>query len=253
MAYLNKLDPFLEAVRTGKYAGKTCYDYSAVGKNADVDAAAAEDLWYAGTFTPPTTARIHDIVSTSANDDGAPSGTGARTIQVYGVTVNGLENESILMNGTTNVATANAYYDIYDMVVITAGVLATNDGVVTATAQTDGTITCGIAIGDGNAALRAIRYVPNGYTGYLFDWNAAMYQNTTGYTAEVCLKTKYAGGVWVEKAEHTLVALGTSSERDEFKIPLVIAGENWVKIEVAVVSNNNTLVQGGFNLLIVAD
>jgi len=206
MAYLNKLDPFLEAVRTGKYAGKTCYDYSAVGKNADVDTGAAEDLWYAGTFTPPTTARIHDIVSTSANDDGAPAGTGA-----------------------------------------------TNAGVITATAQTDGTITCGIAIGDGNAALRAIRYVPNGYTGYLFDWNAAMYQNTTGYTAEVCLKTKFAGGVWVEKAEHTLVALGTSSERDEFKIPLVIAGENWVKIEVAVVSNNNTLVQGGFNLLIVAD
>lgn len=253
MAYLNNNDPFLEAVRTGKYAGKTCYDYSAVGKNGDVDTGGYEDLWYAGQFTPPTAPRIHDIVSTDINDDGSPAGTGARTIQIYGVTASGLESENIIMNGTTNVATTKTYYDIYDMVVWTAGSGNTNAGVITATAQTDGTVTCGIAIGDGNAALRAIRYIPTGYTGYLFDWNASMYQNTTGYTAEVCLKTKFSSGVWIEKAEHILVALGSSNERDEFKMPLVIPAESHVKIEVATVSNNNTVVQGGFSLLLVAD
>jgi len=254
MAYLSNLDPFLEAVRTGKYAGKTCYDYSAHGINPDVDTAAPEDVWgQGGTFVPPTTARLHNIVSTDINDDGAPVGTGARTITIYGITVAGLVSETVTMNGTTNVATANSYYDIYLMENATVGSGGTNAGVITATAQTDATVTNAILIGQHNSSMRAIRYIPTGFTGYLFDWNTSFYQSTAGYTAEVGIFMKYSGGVWICHGVNTLVAQGNSAVARTFKPPMVIPAENWVKLMALTVSNNNTVVSGEFNLLIVAD
>lgn len=260
MAYLNNLNPFIEAIRTGKYAGKTCYDYSAFGRNSDVDTGAAEDVWNTGgVFTAPTTARIHDIVSTNINDDGSPAGTGARTITVYGVTSNGLESETVTMNGTTNVATSKSYYDIYRMVVATAGSGLTNAGTITATAQTDATVTCSISVGAYQSSMKAIRFIPSGYTGFVFDWYSLMYSATVGATANVALFTKYSGGVWIGESTHSLVAQGNTLtpgnnlETNNFVVPFEVAAENWIKVSATSVDTNNTIIESRLSILLVQD
>lgn len=254
MAYLNSKDVFLEAVRTGTYFGKACVDYSIYGLNLDVDTGGAEDVWLqGGLFVPPTTNRIHDIVSTDANDDGSPADTGARSVKVYGVTASGLETETIVMNGITNVATTKSYYDIYKMEVVTAGSSNANEGTITATAQTDGTVTNSILTTSYNASARCAVFIPTGYTGYLFSIESSMQQATATSFADLWLLQKYSGGVWTGRQVMTLNNSGNSLESHTFKLPYVLAADNWYKIQVASVTNNNTVIQSSMQILLVQD
>ena len=127
------------------------------------DGATSTDIWVA-----PTTARIHDIVSTSAADDGSPVGTGMRTVRIYGLTSWGSAevSEDITLDGTTNVATLNSYVIIHRMVGLTFGSGGTNAGTITATAQTDATVTAAILAGNGQTRM-AIYGVPSTQTLHL--------------------------------------------------------------------------------------
>ena len=72
------------------------------GRNQDVDIGSEDIICQGGDYTPPTTARIHNIASSSANDTSA--GTGARTVSINGILADYSEaNETITMNGTSNV------------------------------------------------------------------------------------------------------------------------------------------------------
>lgn len=94
----------------------------------------------------PTAARTHQIVSSDADDDGAPVGAGARTIEVCGLKTWALAEtcEIIIMNGVTNVPTVNTYVIIHRMTVKTWGAVGPNQGIIKATADTDTTITATI-------------------------------------------------------------------------------------------------------------
>ena len=83
------------------------------GNNGDVDKDVVEDIWDGGeTWVAPTTARLHLIASTVVTDTSA--GAGARTVQIYGLDSAGaLQNETVTMNGTTNVTTTNSYIMIH--------------------------------------------------------------------------------------------------------------------------------------------
>lgn len=138
MSYLRNVD-FLLEVAKGNVPKHS--DYSVTGFNSDIDSGTTPETICGGggVFTPPTTYRIHDIVSTSANDTAA--GTGLRTVRIYGVTSSGFETEDKTMNGLTNVPTTKSYIDIYDIVPLTFGSGGTNAGVITATAAAPGTVT----------------------------------------------------------------------------------------------------------------
>lgn len=166
MSYIKDGDFALE-VSLGNVTGYTkinkfgCAPDADSGVDTDIwdgaDGATSTDIW-----VPPTTARTHDIVSTDANDDGAPVGTGMRTIRIYGLTAwNTAEvSEDIILNGTTNVATANSYVIIHRMKGLSFGSVASNVGIITATAQTDGTVTAVIQPGMGQT-LMSIYGVPS--------------------------------------------------------------------------------------------
>lgn len=121
------------------------------GYNASV-AAGTETIWSndASVWVPPTAARVHAIVSSDV-DDNSGADTGARTLLVtgYGASNNFLSEIVTLhaTDGTIAVNTANSYVHIDRMEVLTAGSTGANEGLITATAATDSTITCAIAAG----------------------------------------------------------------------------------------------------------
>lgn len=229
-------------------------DYGAYGINSDIDTGTLpEDIWSnGGVFVPPTTYRIHDVKSSDNTQDKA-AGTGALTVKIYGVTANGLESETVTLNGTTNVPTVNAYSDIYIFYISTAGSGGTNVGTISATAQTDGTTTAIIPIGGYNTNRKAIRLIPPGYTGYLFNYYSDIFHKTANNTAFVEIRTKEPGGVWLTRNTLFPTNTGSSSTRYDWQIPLVLTTGTWVKMTCTDVSADNTIIGGGFNLILVRE
>ncbi len=225
------------------------------GRNPDVDTAAAEDVWDGGgIWVAPTAARIHDIVSTSTDDDGvnAPGSTGAQTIRVFGLTSwsTAEVSEDITLDGTTNVATANSYVIIHRMQVLTAGSGRTNAGDITATAQTDATVTAQITGGEGQT-LMAIYGVPSGKTflgtGYYIGMNRT--QSTGSVDAELLVTNNPDVTDPVYRVGHRagVTAAGTSSQNVGFEPPAPIVGPAIIKVRATDATAINTDVVAGFN------
>lgn len=227
------------------------------GRNADVDVASEEDVWDGGgTWVAPTTARIHDIVSTSTDDDGSPAGVGARTLRVFGLTGWGAAevSEDITLDGTTNVPTVNSYVIIHRMEVLTKGATDVNVGVITATAQTDGTVTAQINTSEGQTQM-AIYGLPSTQKAYMTDFYASF--NKSGGAAgalDVTLLINLEPDAeltnFVVKNTQSVMTTGTSHLRHSFRPYFEIPGPAIIKIKGAV-SANDIDVSAGFDLIIV--
>ena len=120
-----------------------------------------EEIWNVGGIEAYlSTAETMNIVSTSTNDDGSPVGTGARTLTISGLNNDWLlVQETITLNGQTNVLTTNAYLRVFRMVVNTAGSTGSNVGTITATASTAATVHAQISPTD-NQTLKINFSVP---------------------------------------------------------------------------------------------
>lgn len=185
MSFFGTKDYALEVAR-GNISGVAAVNK--FGHNGALAATTTEDVWDGSTnpWAAPTTARTHDIVSSSASDDGAPVGVGARTIRVYGLTGWGTAEvtEDIIMNGLTDVPTVNAYVIIHRLEVLTKGATNINVGTITATAQTDLTITAQIAIGAGQSRM-CIYGVPSTQRLFMTLFEGSV--DATGPTADIVL------------------------------------------------------------------
>lgn len=203
------------------------------GRNSEVTTGTdPEDVWDAGgLWVAPTTARLHDIASTDTTDDAA--GTGARTVQVYGLDANYvLQNEIVSMDGVSNVATASTYTRIFRMVVRSAGGGAANAGDISATAQTDGTVTAQINVGN-NQTLMAVYTIPAATTGYILQWNGTI--NKSGGNAgavDLTLRVRPFGEVWQVKWYHGLMTTGSSHFDSEYRTPLEIAPRSDILVRI---------------------
>jgi hypothetical protein len=262
MTYVGAKDLMLEIAR-GNVSGQ-----SGVNKFGRAPAGVqitATDIWDRADATPtqqiwvaPTTARIHDIVSTDANDDGSPAGTGARTLRVYGLTAwNAAEvSEDITMNGVSNVATSNSYVIIHRMRVLTKGASGPNVGTITATAQTDATVTAQINIGEGQTQM-AIYGVPSTQTAYMTNYYFSMAEDSapaTGKAVECTLLVNPEPDTELTKflVKHTQGMANTSngnvghSYRPYFGIP----GPAIIKLQ-GIATDADTDASGGFDLILV--
>lgn len=125
------------------------------------DATPTQQIWVA-----PTQARVHDIASTVNGDTAA--GTGARTMEVFGLTDwdTAETSEVVILNGTAGTQTSNSYVVIHRMKVLTKGADHVNAGVITATAQTDSTVTAQINVDEGQTQM-AIYGFPSIQTAYV--------------------------------------------------------------------------------------
>ena len=219
------------------------------GKNPDIDSGQTEDVWgVGGTWAPPTAAGTVAIVSSSADDTAA--GIGARTLTVTGLNGSYVEvEETVTLNGTTPVNTANSYFIVSRMIVATAGTSATAIGTISSVSNGTGTPTFpGIIIG-ANQTQFCIYQVPTAYTLYLWNYAAGV---SGGTTAEVNLMAKPFGGVYNLKGQVQLNSAGSSFERVDYKVPLKFAAKTIVKLTCTATSNN-TAVVGSFDGILVSD
>ena len=98
------------------------------GSNIDVDTSSPEVMAnFGGLFSPLKTASVLTIVSSSANDTAA--GTGSRVLRLVGVDANrDFQQEDVTLNGTTDVVTTSTWLGVNHAEVISSGSNDTNDG-----------------------------------------------------------------------------------------------------------------------------
>lgn len=196
------------------------------------DSATTQQIWLA-----PTAARVHAIVSSSTNDDGAPVGTGARTIRVYGLQTwsSAESSEDITLNGTTPVNTAQSYVIIHRMKVLTCGASGPNVGNITATAATDATVTAVIATGDGQTEM-AIYGVPSTQDFYMTRWSCAI-AKSSGTAAHVTFELRVNENpdvqttAFLRKNDLAVQSTGANNVEKHFDNPGKFAGPCIIKVQ----------------------
>ena len=190
------------------------------GFNPDVDDA-LETVWAeGGLYVYLSAASVLKVSSSSTADTSA--GTGARTVQLYGLDSDYNEiNEVITLNGQTSVNTTQEFLRIDRMIIRSAGSGGTNAGVVYAGT---GTVTSGVpankyatvAIGDGQT-LMALWTVPAGYTAYVYQTDITLATTQNNKYATVHFVARPFGEVFQVKDKFVKSEGGHSQE---YKIPL---------------------------------
>lgn len=230
------------------------------GRSTNVDAAKT-DVWDGANATDdikiwvaPTTARIHQIASSSASDDGSPAGVGARTIEVAGLTSWDTKevSEIITLNGLTNVPTVNSYVIIHRMKVLTKGPTSPNVGVITATADVDGTVTSQINAGIGRTQM-AVYGVPSIQTAFVKSYYATVIKNAAAVRImiELCVNPESDVELLGFITEHSfgLDSGGSSDIQHFFDPPFKFPGPTIIKVQ-ADSSAANSDVSAGFDMIL---
>ena len=250
-------------VSAGRIVGHTAVNK--FGRNTEIDSGDAADIWDFGTSTggnviwdAPTSAVTHNVASTSTDDDGAPVGVGARTIQLYGLTDwdTAEVSEVITMNGTTNVVTANAYVIIHRIKVLTKGATNTNVGTITATAIAGGgLVTAQINPGQGQTQM-AIYGIPSTQVAYMTHYYASANRAVATGVADISLLVNPEPNAELTNflVKHTqgLQTTGTSYIHHEFQPYFRIAGPAIIKIQAAS-GTNDMDISAGFDLILVTN
>jgi hypothetical protein len=166
--------PYLYDISEGNVPGHE--RFSAFGER-DAVVVGGSDIW-GGVATkipiPADAGEQMEIVSTAAADDGAPVGTGARTVSIHYLNAAGIEqNETITMNGTTPVPlTEPNVRFINGLHIVTAGPNGVAAGNITVYKQgAPATVYDRIRVG-GTVDLNTAKMIPAGKTFYMTQWTA---------------------------------------------------------------------------------
>ncbi len=252
---------FLLEVAKGNIAGHT--SNNKFGRNIEIDSGTTADIWDGGQATAgvsliwvaPTAARVHQLVSTSTDDDGSPVGDGARTVRVFYLPDWDTKetNITVTMNGTTNVALPSMVM-INRMQVMTKGATSNNVGIITATADSDATITSQIRVGQGQTqqSIVGIPSTQKMYIGRLYG-NVNKAGGAAGLIdMNLCVNPEPADEPLNCRIAHTfgLQTVGTSALTINYATWKVIEGPAYVKLQG--ISNTNDMdVSGGFDYVVV--
>ena len=225
------------------------------GRNLDCDSAATEVIHslggginYIDAASGGSGAQVHDLASTSDND-GAGTEAGAATVRVFGLDANyDFIQEDVTLNGLTDATTTNSYIDIYRMRVLTTGSYNTNIGTISATADTDGTVTAEIPA-DRGSTERAVMTCPRNSYALVVAAYASTLKGSAAAGVDISLRVRSATdgtvSIYNETAMHTA---NQPSEGQIFAVPAIVPEKATVYL-AASVSADNVLITGGFEML----
>lgn len=131
--------PFEDRVTIGRFPRYS--SNNKFGYNNDVGTS-QEEIWnVGGVESYLSSAETMNIVSTSTDDDGDPTGTGAHTLIIFGLDDDYLPvQETVTLNGTSNVLTSTAFLRVLRMIVTAAGSTGSNVGTITCTASSSSSV-----------------------------------------------------------------------------------------------------------------
>lgn len=226
---------------------------SVIGGNFDVDVGTSEDVWTpGGQLVYPTSGEAWEIVSDNANDTAA--GTGARQVFIqYLDTDYKIQNETVILNGTTPVPLVGTDAFRPEVTVVTAvGSTGFNEGKIDIRRISDGLLRSQIwwdAVAGGENVSSGTHFtIPAKKSGYL----VGVYP-TIGKNKDIILRMKNTDGddgVFV-------TAFGLGMYEQTVPASLTTPGQKMPeKTDVKFVcetENNNSNVGVNFQLLLVDD
>ncbi len=227
------------------------------GRNADVDQADdPETIWALGGIFPgqhstfvlwPDDSTV-SIISSSSDDD--TSGTGGKSITIYGVdSLFARISERISLGGTDAVELANAYRMIYRAVVDTAGSGLTNAGNLYIASEVGNQPDTLMVILAGDAqSMTTVFPIAAGETGFLYSWGVSNITASADITAELMI-FNVLGNVWnVKDIIHSRTTGNTYVCQDYGDFPLRIDGPAVVRIDITT-DTDDTDVTGLYTML----
>ena len=224
------------------------------GRNPDINAAAAEDVWdQGGTYTFDTTGINVSISSSQSGDNQSYTISGlapttwaelSETITAAGLTSQTLTNKFIRINRVKNNGSSNNAGDIY--------IYKTGSPITSGVPNSANQIRAKILAGN-NQTLMAIYTIPGGKTGKLRSWWASLAKRkgTTG-TMLMILKRRPNGGVFQVKELLAIQANGMgyfNRVYDKNVLPLITEKTD-IKI-IGDTSTANIAVSAGFDIELI--
>jgi len=184
-----------------------------------------------------------------------PSGTGTAVLHIKSAYKKGDETpytEFVIMNGTTNVPTVNALFRINRMHGHGAGSSNSNVGTISATADTDGTVSAQINPTNGQTQM-AVAYVPAGHIGVITNYYGSIFR--AGVASEAMAELEMRSNLWSTDSnnlEHSMgISVSGGPSTKNFNPYKTIGSETDVWLRVNNVSDNNTIFFGGFDIILV--
>jgi hypothetical protein len=196
------------------------------------------------------------FVSTNPNAAGdayrvvTNASTGASIFYVTGLDANFLlQKEFVVLNGLSNVPTAKSWLRQWRARVYGPNTTSGAVGIITSTAQVDGTVTCQINDGN-NQTLMAIYTPPFDTNAYLTSWWGTL-SKRTGAVSIIRLKAGTLDRIRYVIESRSLDNTGSSEFFHKFDIPQGITGalDVWVEADSNV---NDTGVSAGFDIVTVS-
>lgn len=239
-------------IAAGRFRGITIVNK--FGINRDVDG--PEDVWnVGGTYTGfPDDAETVQVFSSDAAD--TIDGTGARTVQLYGLDASGAEiTETVNMSGVTPAVTTLEFWRLNRAVVRSAGTGGANAGTITIRQSATTANVFGSVYPGSNQSEIAAYTIPAGKTGYIREINVSVNRASTAgqadREAECSLFIRPPGEVFQTKAP---MAVSNGSPFIRILYGGIQCRElSDLKIRVRSVSRTDTVVAAGFDLVLIDD
>ena len=221
----------LSANRIPFIAGVSKYGYNSSIINS------TEDVWSnGGILSFLSSAETMNIVSTEAADKGTPTaGTGARTVEIFGVDENYMPiSETVTLNGTTNVLTVKSFLRVNRMRVSTVGTGEVNEGVISATASTASTVQAAIPA-DSGSTFKSQYTVPAGFDAFIRTVNYGALNNDQ---VQFDLQTRSLGGSWITRDRVSTVE---SFIPPPFQVPIRVSAKSDIRVQAIRVAGSGTV------------
>jgi len=230
--------PYLYQIAEGNIAEHTAV--RRYGHNSDVGTAPETVSHIGAVMYYPAIAEILKIKSDDVDDDGAPVGTGARTVWLQGLDNNyAIITDTITMNGTTAVDSNVAFLRLFEMKVVTAGTSGRNEGTITAYGN-DGTSKIDAIGAEENLSHSASFTVPAGQTLYIV---SIVISDASLKGAEVSLYAREFGGLWENYRPYVIL---DNIITLPLSMPLVFTEKTDVELRATALAAG-AVIAGGFS------